>query len=351
MPLVHTFSSIPAAHLRSLIAVSPKAELHVHIEGTLEPEMAFALADRNGIALPYADPAAMRRAMNFRCLQEFLDLYYAATAVLQTEDDFYDLATAYLQRAAADRVVRAEIFFDPQAHLIRGVRLETMLAGLSRAIALSKEEWGVSAALLLSFLRDRPVAEAHATLDAVLPFREAIIGVGLDSAEAGHPPERFAEVFARAREAGLHVVAHAGEEGPPSSITNALDLLKAERIDHGVRCLEDPVLVQRLVDTQIPLTVCPLSNVRLQVVPSLAAHPLPRMLAAGLQVSVHSDDPAYFGGYLNDTLTASAEAMSLTSHDLYVLLRNSLESTFLEPATIAVHVADLDICFAATLRR
>ena len=343
---MHAFSSIPAANLPALIAACPKAELHVHIEGTLEPEMAFACADRNGIPLPYADPSAMRQAMNFGCLQEFLDLYYAATAVLQTEDDFEDLARAYLQRAAADRVVRAEIFFDPQAHLIRGVRLETMLTGLSQAIARSEEEWGVSAALLLSFLRDRPVAEAHATLDAILPFREAIIGVGLDSAEAGHPPELFAEVFARARAAGLHVVAHAGEEGPPSSITNALDALHAERIDHGVRCLEDPSLVQRLARQQIPLTVCPLSNVRLQVVPTLAEHPLPRMLAAGLKASVHSDDPAYFGGYLNDTLTASAHAMSLSSHDVYVLLRNSLESSFLEPAAIADHVAELDRSFA-----
>lgn len=346
MPLVHTFSSIPATHLPSLIAVSPKAELHVHIEGTLEPEMACALAERNGVALPYADPAGMRQAMNFRCLQDFLNLYYTATAALRTEQDFYDLAQAYLQRAAADRVVRAEIFFDPQAHLARGVRLETVLAGLSQAIARCETDLGVSAALLMSFLRDRPVAEAHELLDAVLPFRETIIGVGLDSAEAGHPPELFADVFARARSAGLHVVAHAGEEGPPSSITNALDTLYAERVDHGVRCLEDVSLVQRLARQKIPLTVCPLSNVRLQVAPSLAAHPLPRMLAAGLKVSVHSDDPAYFGGYLNHTLTASAEAMSLTSHDLYVLLRNSLESTFLEPAAIASHVAKLDRCFA-----
>jgi adenine deaminase len=308
----------------------PKAELHVHIEGTLEPELRFALAARNGVSLPGPGVDALRAAYDFRDLQSFLDVYYAGASVLRTADDFHDLAWAYLTRAAAENVVRAEIFFDPQTHTARGVDVATVIEGLSRACEAART-LGVSAALILCFLRHLSEREAFETLEQALPFRHRFIGVGLDSSERGHPPEKFARVFARCRELGLHVVAHAGEEGPASFITGALDALRAERIDHGVRCLEDPALVARLARERIPLTVCPRSNVKLRVVDRMADHPLRRMLDARLVATVNSDDPAYFGGYLNQNLTEAFDALGLDGDAAVRVARNSLEAAFLEP--------------------
>ena len=335
------------AELVRRVAAAPKAELHVHIEGTLEPELAFAIGRRNGITLPYVSPEAMHRAYAFSDLQSFLDIYYAAAAVLRTEEDFFDMAWAYLQKAHADNVVRAEIFFDPQTHTARGVAFETVVRGLSRALERARRELGISAALILCFLRHLSEREAFETLAQAEPFRESFLGVGLDSGERGNPPEKFRDVFARCRKLGLHVVAHAGEEGPPASISGALDALGAERIDHGVRCLDDEAVVKRLVRDRIPLTVCPFSNVKLRVVDTLGHHPLPRLLAAGLRASVHSDDPAYFGGYVNDNLVESCTMLGLTTADAYTLLRNSLESSFLEPTEIARHVDRLNEVFEA----
>ncbi|MFM7135704.1 MAG: adenosine deaminase, partial [Planctomycetota bacterium] len=279
----HDFSRISAERLPALVAAAPKAELHLHIEGSLEPELAFAIGRRNGVALPYPDPAAMRRAYAFSDLQSFLDIYYAAAAVLLHEQDFFELAWAYLQRAKADHVVRAEIFFDPQTHTARGVPFETVVRGLARAVERARTELGVSAALIMCFLRHLTEREAFETLEQATPFRGHFIGVGLDSGERGNPPEKFRQVFAKCRALGLHAVAHAGEEGPPASITGALDALGAERIDHGVRCLEDPAVVARLVRERVPLTVCPFSNVKLRVFDRLEDHNLPALLAAGLR--------------------------------------------------------------------
>ena len=341
------FARIPRERLPALAAAAPKAELHLHIEGTLEPELAFAIGRRNGIPLPFADPAAMRAAYDFTNLQSFLDIYYAAAAVLRTEQDFFDLAWAYLERARADNVVRAEIFFDPQTHTARGVAFETVVGGLSRAVARAREELGVSAALIMCFLRHLPEREAFATLEQSLPYREQFIGVGLDSGERGNPPERFAEVFNRCRGLGLHAVAHAGEEGPAAWITAALDSLRVERIDHGVRCLDDRDVVGRLVRERVPLTVCPLSNVRLRVFDRLGVHNLPALLAAGLRASVHSDDPAYFGGYVNTNYRAAIEALPLSGADVYTLLRNGLESSFMTESEKARHVERLTAIFTA----
>ncbi len=337
--------TLSPADLAVRVAAAPKAELHVHIEGTLEPEQAFAIGRRNGIALPYESPEAMRRAYAFSDLQSFLDIYYAAAAVLHTEEDFHDMAWAYLERAHADNVVRAEIFFDPQTHTARGVAFETVVGGLGRALERARRELGVSAALVMCFLRHLSEREAFETLEQAEPFRDHFLGVGLDSGERGNPPEKFRDVFARCRRLGLHVVAHAGEEGPPASIAGALDALGAERIDHGVRCLEDDTVVARLVRERIPLTVCPFSNVKLRVFDTLARHSLPRLLAAGLRASVHSDDPAYFGGYVNQNLVESCATLQLTAPDAYTLLRNSLESSFLEPSAIRRHVDRLDEVF------
>jgi len=343
----HDFAAISPARLPAVVAAAPKAELHVHIEGTLEPEMAFAIGTRNGVALPYPDPEAMRRAYAFSDLQSFLDIYYAAAAVLLHEQDFFELAWAYLQRAKADNVVRAEIFFDPQTHTARGVPFEAVVAGLSRAVERARTELGVSGALIMCFLRHLSEREAFETLEQATPYRGHFIGVGLDSGERGNPPEKFGNVFAKCRSLGLHTVAHAGEEGPPASITGALDALGAERVDHGVRCLEDPAVVNRLVRQRIPLTVCPFSNVRLRVCERLEQHPLPALLAAGLRASVHSDDPAYFGGSVGDNFRGLLNALPLTAADAYRLVRNSLESSFLEPSAIARHVERLDEVFAA----
>jgi adenosine deaminase len=340
------FSRIRPERLPALIAAAPKAELHVHIEGTLEPELAFEIGRRNGVALPYDSPESLRRAFDFTDLQSFLDVYYAAAAVLRTEDDFDDLTWAYLRRARADNVVRAEIFFDPQTHTARGVPFETVIGGMSRAIGRARDELGISAALIMCFLRHLTEREAFETLERAEPFREHLLGVGLDSGERGNPPEKFAKVFDRCRRHGLHAVAHAGEEGPPASITAALDALGVERIDHGVRCLEDGAVVARLVRERIPLTVCPLSNVKLRVFETLAQHNLPKLLAAGLRASVHSDDPAYFGGFVNENLRQAFESMPLTAADAYSLLRNGLESSFQAHSEQARHVDRLDELFA-----
>ena len=308
----------------------PKAELHVHVEGTLEPDMAFALAERNGIALDPGVAEALRDGRPFTDLQSFLDRYYACSSVLRTEQDFFELARAYLARAAADNVVRAEIFFDPQSHTGRGVELGTVVRGLSRACRDARAS-GVDAALILSFLRHLDESAAFETLEQALPFRDHFIAVGLDSSERGNPPEKFARVFARCRSLGLHAVAHAGEEGPPAYVRGALDALGAERIDHGVRSLEDPALVARLRAERIPLTVCPLSNVRLRVCDRLEDHPLRRMLDAGLDVSLASDDPAYFGGYLDRNYVDTFAALALGGAAAYRMARNGLTSSFAGP--------------------
>ena len=333
--------------LPTLLRAMPKAELHIHIEGSLEPELIFKLAQRNGVALPYASVEALRAAYAFTDLQSFLDTYYAGASVLLHEQDFFDMAWAYFERAAVDHVVRAELFFDPQTHTERGVEIATVINGLSRACRQAQAELGISADLILCFLRHLSEDAALATLEQALPLRTHFIGVGLDSSERGHPPEKFARVFARARELGLHVVAHAGEEGPPAYIWNALDVLKVQRIDHGVRCLEDPALVQRLAAERMPLTVCPLSNVKLCVFKSMDQHNLPALLDAGLCVTINSDDPAYFGGYLNDNFIATFEALpQLGPQHAYTLARNSFEASFAPAADKARWVQALDETFA-----
>ena len=317
----------------------PKAELHLHIEGTLEPDLAFRLAERNGVPLPYAGPAELAGAYAFTSLQSFLDLYYATMAVLRRADDFADLAQAYLARAAAQGVRHAEIFFDPQAHLARGVPLAEVMRGLGEGLAAGGEWFGVSTGLIACFLRDCGPGAALDCLHQLLGYRGQIIGVGLDSAEVGYPPELFGEVFAAAAREGLHRVAHAGEEGPPGYIWQALDVLGAERIDHGVRCLEDPALVRRLAADQVPLTVCPLSNVRLRVAASWADVPVREMLDAGLLVTINSDDPAYFGGYVDDNFQALERELGLDGETLRQLADNSFRASFratapLRPAAV-----------------
>lgn len=308
----------------------PKAELHLHIEGTLEPELAFALAERNGVTLPYATAEELREAYRFSDLQSFLDLYYALMAVLQTPEDFTALADAYLERAAAQGVRHAEIFFDPQAHAVRGVPMGTVVEGLSAALDRAEERYGISTRLIMCFLRDESAESALATLEAAKPYLDRITGVGLDSAEVGHPPAKFREVYEEAARLGLRRVAHAGEEGPAAYVREALDVLGVERIDHGLRCMEDPELVERLARERVPLTLCPLSNVRLRVIDELGEHPLRAMLDAGLLVTVNSDDPAYFGGYVGDNYAAVREALALSQEQLRVLARHSFEASFLD---------------------
>ena len=343
----HAPAVLPRAALHALLKAMPKAELHLHIEGSLEPELIFQLAQRNGVALPYADVAALRAAYAFTDLQSFLDIYYAGASVLLHEQDFFDMAFAYLQRAAAEGVVRAELFFDPQTHTERGVAMATVIQGLSRAGRPAQAELNVSAALILCFLRHLSEEAALATLQDALPWREHFIGVGLDSSEQGHPPEKFARVFAQAQALGLHRVAHAGEEGPPAYISSALDVLQVQRIDHGVRCLEDPALVQRLAALRMPLTVCPLSNVKLCVFPALAQHNLPTLLEQGLCVTINSDDPAYFGGYVLQNYTDTFDALpQLGVPQAYTLARNSLQASFAGDADKARWLQALDDCFA-----
>ncbi len=328
--------------IREAAYAIPKAELHLHIEGTLEPELMFALAERNGIALPFESLDAVRAAYEFSNLQSFLDIYYAGAAALVTAEDFFDLAMAYLRRACSDGVRHVEMFFDPQTHTARGVAMGTVIDGLTAACARAEEELGLSSGLILCFLRHLPPREAMATLEAALPHRERLLGVGLDSSEVGHPPEQFADVFACAREAGLRAVAHAGEEGPPAYVWGALRALGVERIDHGVRSMEDPDLVAHLAERRIPLTVCPLSNVKLRVVDRLEDHMLPRMLAAGLVVSINSDDPAYFGGYVGENYAAAAERLDLSIDDLATIARNSFSSSFLPADRKEALVAEVD---------
>lgn len=314
------------AYLRDL----PKAELHVHIEGTLEPDLALRLAHKNGIALPYVGVEELRSAYDFRDLQAFLDIYYAVADVLRDADDFHQLALSYMQRAHEQGVVHAEIFFDPQTHTARGISFRTVVEALNRALNEAQRRFGMTHRLIACFLRHLSAAEAMRTLDEVLEHREIISAVGLDSSEVGHPPSKFAAVFEHAREQGLLAVAHAGEEGPPSYIREALDVLAVQRIDHGVRCEEDPDLLRRLVREQIPLTVCPLSNVKLRVFDCIEHHNLKRLLEAGLRVTVNSDDPAYFGGYVLENYLAVERALGLTRAQLATLARNSIEGSFLD---------------------
>ena len=320
----------------------PKAELHLHIEGSLEPEQMFELARRNAIAIPFATVEEVRAAYAFSNLQDFLDIYYQGMGVLITEADFYDLTAAYLARAHADHVRHVEIFFDPQGHTARGVAFATVVAGIIRALDGARERHGISSKLILCFLRHLSEAEAEATLDEALPWLDRIDGVGLDSSELGHPPEKFALVFARARTLGLKLVAHAGEEGPPAYVHEALDVLKVDRIDHGNRSLEDPALVARLAASGMTLTVCPLSNLKLCVVGDIADHPLRTMLNAGLAATVNSDDPSYFGGYVNANYRAVADALDLSKAELVTLARNSFTGSFLDDAEKARHLAAID---------
>lgn len=340
---------IPREALPGILCRMPKAELHIHIEGSLEPEMIFALATRNRIQLPYPTIKELRAAYAFTDLQSFLQIYYAGASVLQKEEDFFDMAWAYLTRAKAENVLHTEIFFDPQTHTARGIPFQTVIDGLDRAMRRGREELGISAALILCFLRHLSEAEAFLTLDEALPFRDKFIGVGLDSSELGNPPEKFARVFARCRELGLHLVAHAGEEGSAQYISDALDLLQAERIDHGVRCLDDPLLVARLARQRIPLTVCPLSNVKLCVFPQLSDHSIGTLLAAGIAATVNSDDPAYFGGYLNDNYAATFAALpELGAKEAYQLARNSFEASFVDEPVKAGWIRELDEFFETT---
>jgi len=324
------FKTPPIApeRLPDLLRAIPKAELHIHIEGSLEPELIFALAQRNGLTLPYPSVEALHSAYAFTNLQSFLDIYYAGASVLLHEQDFYDMARAYLAQAAIDNVVHAEIFFDPQTHTARGVAIETVINGLHRACEDARTTLGISASLILCFLRHLSEEDAFATLEQALPLQDKFIGVGLDSSELGHPPEKFARVFARCRELGLHLVAHAGEEGPPAYIWSALDVLQAERIDHGVQAFKDVALMQRLAQSRTPLTVCPLSNQKLRVFPDLKDHNLRQLLEAGLCVTVNSDDPAYFGGYINDNFTQVFAATGMTARHAYQLASNSFEASF-----------------------
>jgi adenine deaminase len=307
----------------------PKAELHLHIEGSLEPELMFTLAERNGIKLPFKSIAAIKQAYNFSNLQSFLDIYYAGANVLQTEQDFYDLTWAYLEKAVSQGVIHTEIFFDPQTHTDRGINFAVVLNGIDQALQDGQKNLGISSKLILCFLRHLSAEAAMKTLEDALPYQDRIIAVGLDSSEVGHPPSKFQEVFDRARSEGFLTVAHAGEEGPPEYIWEAINLLKVSRIDHGVRCIEDPQLVEYLVEKQIPLTVCPLSNVKLRVFDSLEKHNLKQLLDLGLCVTVNSDDPAYFGGYIGDNFQAVMDALNLSSDDLRKLAENSFRASFL----------------------
>lgn len=323
----------------------PKAELHVHLEGTLEPELMMELAQRNSIALRYRDVEEIRAAYDFEDLQSFLDIYYEGMSVLVTEADFYDLTMAYLRHAAADRVVHVEPFFDPQAHMERGIAFETVLGGITSALRDAEVQMGITSRLIMCILRHLTAEEGDATLTAMLPYREAITAIGLDSSELGHPPEKFAEVFARARSLGFITVAHAGEEGSASDVERTLDLLGVARIDHGVHAMDDPRLVARLVRERIPLTVCPLSNVKLRVFDKMAGHNLRDMLEAGVVATVNSDDPAYFGGHINDNFAAAIEALGLTDDHLRQLAVNSFEGSFLTADDKARRIAEVDEYF------
>lgn len=315
-----------------LIRALPKAELHVHIEGTFEPELMFEIAQRNHIQIPYQSVEEIKQAYNFHNLQSFLDIYYAGANVLVHEQDFYDLAWAYFEKCAEDKVVHTEMFFDPQTHTERGVEFATVLNGLKRACTDAKDKLGISSQLIMCFLRHLSEEDAFKTLEQALAFKDDIIAVGLDSSEVGHPPSKFERVFAKAREAGFLIVAHAGEEGPPEYVWEALDLLQVNRIDHGVRSDEDPALLQRLIDEKMPLTVCPLSNLKLCVVEDMAEHNIHRLLKQGVHVTINSDDPSYFGGYMNDNFLAVHAALNLSNDELKQLAINSFEASFIDSA-------------------
>ena len=328
--------------MKEFIQNLPKAELHLHIEGTLEPEMMFELAQRNKIELPYKSVSEVKEAYNFEDLKSFLDIYYQGSKVLQTERDFYDLTWAYLQKAAEQNVRHTEIFFDPQTHTERGIAFETVYQGIYRALQDGKDKLGISSQLILSFLRHLTQERAFATLEQALPYKDTMVGVGLDSAEQGNPPSKFKEVFAKAQAEGFLSVAHAGEEGPPEYIWEAINLLNVSRIDHGVRSMEDADLLDYLTDKQIPLTVCPLSNVELNVFDSMTEHNLKELLQQGICVTVNSDDPAYFGGYVAENYQAAQSALDLTEKELYQIAKNSFQASFLPPETKFKLIAELD---------
>jgi len=325
-----------------LIRRLPKAELHIHIEGSFEPDLMFEIARRNGVRIPFDSVEAVRAAYEFDNLQSFLDIYYQGMGVLLEEQDFCDLTMAYLRRASEDGVVHTEIFFDPQGHTQRGVAFETVLDGISRALEEGERQLGITSRLIMCFLRHLDEDDALCTLEMAMPYRDRIAGVGLDSSEIGHPPSKFERVFARARAAGLAAVAHAGEEGPPEYVEEALDLLRVGRIDHGNRALEAPALIERLAAEQVPLTVCPLSNLKLCVVTDLREHPLKRMLEAGLMATVNSDDPAYFGGYVLDNYVAARDALDLSAHDIVTLARNSITASWADPGRKECWLAEID---------
>ena len=339
------FEAITPSQLPALLCAMPKTELHIHIEGSLEPELIFALAKRNQVRLSYANVEELRSAYAFTDLQSFLDIYYAGASVLQQPQDFYDMAWAYFLRAKADNVVHAEIFFDPQTHTERKVSMRTVITGLHKACEDAKEKLGISSSLILCFLRHLSEESAIETLEQAIPFKDMFIGVGLDSSERGHPPEKFERVFKRAHQLGLKAVAHAGEEGPPAYIWSALDVLKAERIDHGVQAVHDAALMQRLAKDRMPLTVCPLSNLKLCVFPDLKQHNLGQMLAQGLCVMINSDDPAYFGGYMNENFLLTFAALNLNASHAYQLACNSFEAAFVDAAQKQAWRVQLDACF------
>jgi adenine deaminase len=332
----------------ALIRRLPKCELHIHIEGSLEPELMFALARRNGIRLPYASVEALRQAYQFRHLQDFLDLYYQGMWVLVTEQDYYDLAWAYLQRAREDNVRHVEMFFDPQGHTARGIAFSTVIGGLHRAVVDAARELGVGASLIMCFLRHLDEADAEKTLDRALAFKDKIVGVGLDSSELGNPPSKFARVFRRARDEGFFLTAHAGEEGPAAYVWEALDVLGVARIDHGNHSLDDAALVGRLARERIALTVCPLSNLRLRVIDDLRRHPLRQMMDKGLLVTVNSDDPAYFGGYVNENYRAVSRALQLRRDEIAATVRNGIEASLMTTADKADALAEVERVLAET---
>ena len=339
------FDAVTPSQLPAMLCAMPKTELHIHIEGSLEPELIFALAKRNQVRLNYDSIQALRSAYAFTDLQSFLDIYYAGASVLQQPQDFYDMAWAYFLRAKADNVVHAEIFFDPQTHTERKVSMRTVITGLHQACTDAKEKLGISSSLILCFLRHLSEESAFETLEQAIPFKDFFVGVGLDSSERGHPPEKFERVFKRAKQLGLRAVAHAGEEGPPAYIWNALDVLNAERIDHGVQAIHDEVLMQRLAKERVPLTVCPLSNLKLCVFPNLKDHNLAQMLSQGLCVMINSDDPAYFGGYINENFLQTFAALNLNASHAYQLACNSFEAAFVDDAQKQAWRQQLDACF------
>jgi len=328
--------------MKDFLRKIPKAELHLHIEGTLEPELMFEIGSRNGIDIPFDSVEDVRRAYEFTDLQSFLDIYYQGANVLREERDFYDMTWAYLARVQEQNVRHVEIFFDPQTHTDRGISFQTVIAGITRALDDAEERFGMTSRLIMCFLRHLRAEAALETLEQSLPFKDSITAVGLDSSEVGHPPEKFKDVFDRAREEGFLTVAHAGEEGPPEYIWQALDVLKVKRIDHGVRCMEDPKLVDRLREERVPLTVCPLSNVKLRVFDHIASHNFKQMLERDLCVTINSDDPAYFGGYLTENFVATQEGLDLSREDIYRVVRNSFEATFLDDDAKNGLIAELD---------